>query len=377
MPEYLLFTIRKQQSWRNLAYILLFILIFSPICSAQDEGISIHGDFFSGTFVYGFTQNYDHPGNFLLGGQYNYPVSPLFELTGGLDFLWVELYGRVNNVNKEAEVFIPFITGGAALNFDQWRIFGKVGYSLAGSVNNIGSGKGWVSSILDFNMGSFQFGIKYPIYNELSLSTSACYYFGQRIPIESNHVIFSSVNLGLSYNLFNTEPVSPVVSEGVNEYKEKYLAAQSENSVLFKQIVELHDKIKALSPNADKVETFVKPAVIPEIPVETISVDSLNAVYNLHIGEPLNLKDFVNKKTLKEAGKLILGEYNSIASSFNKLPAGIYFICTAQDINAFTKSETDFPRIKFRADPASKNKLIISIDIKETELNNKIKLEIK
>jgi hypothetical protein len=381
MHEYLLFTIRNHRICRNLALILFLIFIFTPFCSAQDEGISIHGDFFSGTFVYGFSQNYDHPGNFLLGGQYNYPVAPRVELNGGFDLLWVELYGQINNLNKEVEVFIPFVTGGAALNFDEWRIFGKIGYSLAGSVNNIGSGKGWVSSILDFKMGSLQFGIKCPIYNSLSLSTSASYYFGRRIQIESNHVIFSSINMGLSYNLFNPAPIPAAITEGVDEYKSKYLAAQSENTVLFKQIVELHDKIKALSSTADKVEAIEKPADIPaespEIPIEKISVDSLNIAYNLHIGQRLNIKDFVNKKGLKDIGKLILAEYNNIASSVKGLPTGIYFICTVPDSKLFSKNELEFPRIKFLSDPSNKNNLRINIDKEATELNNKIKLEIK
>jgi hypothetical protein len=381
MSGHLLYTLMTRRALYLSFFILLFIFGFSSVSSAQNEGISIHGDICSAVFTYGFNQNYDHPGNFLLGGQYNYPISPMFELNGGFDFLWTELYGRIDNVNKQAEVFIPFIFGGAALNFDQWRIFGKVGVSLDGSVNTIGSGKGWVSSILNFYMGSVQFGIKYPIYNALSVSTSAGYYFGDRIKIETKHVIFSTINLGLSYNLFHSEVVAPpVVEQGVDAYKEKYLAAQSENKELFNQIINLHDRIKTLESAADintaKVDTVSMP-VIADIPVKTISVDSINKVYNLHIKESLKLKDFVNKKGLKEEGKLILGEYNEIASSFKGLPAGIYFICTIGDMKAIKRNESDFPRIKFRSNPAFKNRLVIDVDIKATETNNKIKLIIK
>jgi hypothetical protein len=80
---------------------------------------------------------------------------------------------------------------------------------------------------------------------------------------------------------------------------------------------------------------------------------------------------------MKEEGKLILGEYNNIATSFKGLQNGIYLVCTTADIKAFKKNESDFPRIQFRSDPTVKNKLVIDIDVKATEANNKIKLKIK
>jgi hypothetical protein len=372
-----LFTFINRRRFFLCAFILLFIFVFSPPSSPQNQGISLHGDFFSTVFTYGFNQNYDHPGNFLLGGQYNYPLSTMVELNGGFDFLWIELYGRINNANKQAEVFIPFIFGGAALNFDRWRIFGKIGLSLGESVNDIGSGKGWTSSILNFYMGSLQLGITYPIYDALSLSTSASYYFGDRIKFESKHLIFSTINLGLSYNLFSSEVVPLVVEKGLDKYKERYLEAQSENKELYKQIVNLHDRIKKLESNAVvEVDSAPIPITI-DIPVKTISVDSINNVYNLHLRESLNLKDFVNKRGMSEEGKLILGEYNNIATSFKGLQAGIYLICTIADTKAFKKNESGFPRIQFRSDPAVKNKLVIDIDVKATEANNNIKLKIK
>jgi hypothetical protein len=372
-----LFTFINRRSFFLCAFILLFIFAFSPPSSPQNQGISLHGDFFSTVFTYGFNQNYDHPGNFLLGGQYNYPLSTIVELNGGFDFLWVELYGRINNANKQAEVFIPFILGGAALNFNRWRIFGKIGLSLGESVNDIGSGKGWTSSILNFYMGSLQLGITYPIYDVLSISTSASYYFGDRIKFESKHLIFSTINLGLSYNLFSSEVVPRVVEKGLDKYKDKYLEAQSENKELYKQIVNLHDRIKKMeSSTVVKVDSVPIPIVI-DIPVKTISVDSINNVYNLHLRESLNLKDFVNKRGMSEEGKIILGEYNNIAKSFKGLQAGIYLICTIADTKAFKKNESGFPRIQFRSDPAVKNKLVIDIDVKATETNNNIKLKIK
>jgi hypothetical protein len=372
MSENLLSTHRNL---RNSAFLFIFLLSFSPFSSGQNEGVSIHGDFFSGAFVYGFDQNYDHPGNFLLGVQYNYPATSLLEFNGGLDFLWVELYGSIKGQNKQTEVFIPFIFGGAALNFDQWKIFGKIGYSLSGSVNVIGSRQGWVSSILNFNMGSFQLGLLFPVTDVLSISTSGGYYFGHKIQVETSNVTFSTFNIGLNYNLFSSKAPQPVLVQGVDEYKEKYLASQSENKALFNEIVELHAKINALSTSSAKVDTNT---LVPNVTtVETISVDSLNNYYNLHIGEPLNLKDFVNKRGLKEEGRLILEEYNSLAITYKRLPEGIYFICTVPDNAVFLKNEADFPRIKFRSDRAVRNKLIIDIDIKTTELNNKVKLEFK
>ena len=372
-----LFTLINRRWFFLCAFILLFIFAFSRLSFPQNEGISLHGDFLSTVFTYGFNKSFDHPGNFLLGGQYNYPLSTVVELNGGFDFLWVELYGSINNVNKQAEVFIPFIFGGAALNFDRWRIFGKIGFSLDESVNDIGSGKGWTSSILNFYMGSLQLGITYPIYHALSLSTSASYYFGDKIKFESNHLIFSTINLGLSYNLFSSEVVPLVVEKGLDKYKEKYLAVQSENKELYKQIVNLHDRIKKMESSAVvKVDSVPIPVSI-DIPVKTISVDSINNVYNLHLREPLNLKDFVDKRGLSEVGKLILIEYNNIATFFDGLQNGIYLVCTVADINSFKKYESGLLRIRFKSDPAVKDKLVIDIDVFKTAAINKVKLEFK
>lgn len=377
MSEQSMFVFMNPRRFFLCAFFLLFIFAFSPISSPQNKGISLHGDFFSTVFTYGFNQNYNHPGNFLLGGQYNYPLSTVVELNGGVDFLWIELYGRINSVNKQAEVFIPFVFGGAALNFDRWRIFGKIGLSIDESINDIGSGKGWTSSILNFYMGSLQFGITYPLYDALSLSTSAGYYFGDRIKFESKHLIFSTFNLGLSYNLFRPEVVAPEVEKGLDEYKERFNTVQSENKELYKQIIDLHDRIKTLESSAVVKVNPVRIPVVVDIPVKSISIDSINNMYNLHLKESLDLKDFVNKKGMKEEGKLILGEYNNIATSFKGLQNGIYLVCTIADIKAFKKNESDFPRIQFRSDPTVKNKLVIDIDVKATEANNKIKLKIK
>src|ERR1035438_8900598 len=99
-------------------------------------------------------------------------------------------------------------------------------------------------------MGSLQFGITYPLYDALSLSTSVGYYFGDRIKFESKHLIFSTFNLGLSYNLFRPEVVAPEVEKGLDEYKERFNTVQSENKELYKQIIDLHDRIKTLESSA-------------------------------------------------------------------------------------------------------------------------------
>jgi hypothetical protein len=375
MPGHSLFTFTPHRNFPAL--ILLITFTFCPFNSPQNKGISIHGDFCSAVFTYGFSQSYDHPGNFSLGVQYNYPLSQRVELNGGFDFLWAELYGRINNVNKQAEVFIPFVFGGVALNYDQWKIFGKVGVSLGESSNNIGSGKGWVSSILNFYMGALQFGIQYPIHDALSVSTSAGYYFGDRIKVDSKRIIFSTINLGLNYNLFQPNVIAPVVEKGIADYKEKYYASRSENEELFKQIINLHDRIKTLQNSTGVNKDTVSNPVPLDIPVRWISVDSINNVYNLHLKESLSLKDFINNKELGEEGKLILGEYNNIASSVKGFQAGIYLICTSSDINVFKKHESEFPRIKFRSNPKAKNKLFFDIDVKTTETNNNLKLRIK
>jgi hypothetical protein len=355
--------------------ILILFFSYSPQFFSQNEGVSVHGDFLSGVFSYGFNKPDVHPGNFLLGGQYNLPIVSVFELNGGFDFLWVELYGKINSVNRQAEVFIPFIFGGAALNFDQWRLFGKIGVSLDESINILGSRQGWVSSILSNYMGYCQFGIKCPLDNALSVSTSVGYYFGDKIKIDNTPLTFATVNLGFSYNLFSPA----VVPQGVDEYKDKYYVIQSENAKLNRKVLDLQDSIKSMqlkTPAVVNIEPI--PVVVPVvIPARSISVDSINRVYNLHLREALNLKDFVNKKGLKEEGELILEEYNSIAASFKGFESGIYLICTVSDIKTFKKNESEFSRIKFQSNPSVKNKLIMDIDVSLTEKNNNIKLKIK
>src|ERR1035437_4967708 len=102
MSGFSLFTCINRRGFYFCVFVVLFIFAFSPLSSPQNKGISLHGDFCSAVFTNGFNQNYIHPGNFLLGGQYNYPISHMVELNGGFDFLWVELYGRINSVNKQA-----------------------------------------------------------------------------------------------------------------------------------------------------------------------------------------------------------------------------------------------------------------------------------
>jgi hypothetical protein len=289
------------------------------------------------------------------------------------------LYGKINGVNRQAEVFMPFVFGGAALNFDQWRIFGKIGVSLDESINILGSRQGWASSILSDYMGYCQFGIKCPLDNALSVSTSVGYYFGDKIKIDNTPLTFATVNLGFSYNLFSPEVVPQVVEKGLDEYKDKYFVIQSENAILNRKVLDLRDSIKSLqlkTPAVVNVEHV--PVTVPVvIPTRSISVDSINHVYNLHLREALNLKDFVNKRGLKEEGELILEEYNSIAASLKGFKSGIYLICTVSDIKAFKKNESEFSRIKFQSNPSAKNKLIMDIDVNATEINNKIKLIIK
>jgi hypothetical protein len=379
MLEHSLFYSKCHRFFLLCTIILILFVSFSPQNYAQNEGVSLHGDFLSGVFSYGFNRPDVHPGNFLIGGQYNIPIVSVVELNGGFDFLWVELYGKINSVNRQAEVFMPFIFGGAALNLDQWRIFGKIGISLDESINIIGTRQGWVSSILSDYMGFCQFGIKCPLDNVLSISTSIGYYFGDKIKIDNTPLTFATVNMGFSYNLFSPAILPQVIEKGVDEYKDKYYVIQSENAILNRKVLELTDSIKSLqlkTPTVVKIEP-VQITVPVTIPTRSISIDSINQVYNLHLREALNLKDFINRKGLKEEGELILEEYNSIAASFKGFQSGIYLICTVSDIKIFKKYESEFPRIKFQSIPSVKNKLIMDINVSATETNNKIKLIIK
>jgi hypothetical protein len=118
-------------------------------------------------------------------------------------------------------------------------------------------------------------------------------------------------------------------------------------------------------------------SALSSLQVRTISVDSINSVYKLHIGEELSIKDFVDKNGVSEDGKLILGEYNTIASSFKGFPSGIWFICIVPDTDAFSADKVEFQRIEFKNNSGIQKVLIIYIDVSKTETNNSIKLEIK
>ncbi|MDR3667611.1 MAG: hypothetical protein P4L35_12275 [Ignavibacteriaceae bacterium] len=377
MSKEILFTYINNKIFFLSTVILLSIFSYSPEYFAQDEGVSFQGDFLSAVVIKGFDQTNVYPGNFLIGGQYNYPLFSNLEINGGFDFMWLELNGKLDGISKQAEVFMPFVFGGLALNFNEWKIFGKMGVSLDRSMNIVSSNKGWINSILNFYMGAFQFGIKCPLDKSLSVSASVGTYFGPKIKIENTYISFSTINLGLSYNLFSTEVEPQKVEKGVDEYRDRYFILQQENTKLNKQLMDLHDTIKTL-----ETRTVVKVDSIPTvhpvfIPSQSLSIDSVNKVYNLHLREALNLSDFVNKKGLKEEGKLILDEYNNIAATFKGFQSGIYLTCTVGDAKAFKKHEAEFSRIKFRNNPSGKNKLVIDIDVKATEAGNKIKLEIK
>src|ERR1039457_5312677 len=107
MSKFTLFTFINHRKYLFCTFLFLFLFAYSPISSAQNEGISLHGDFLSAVFSYGFDQQYPHPGNFQIGGQYNYPLSSIVELNGGIDLLWVELYGSLNGINKQVDIFMP------------------------------------------------------------------------------------------------------------------------------------------------------------------------------------------------------------------------------------------------------------------------------
>jgi len=183
--------------------LITVIIIYSPQYFAQFEGLSIHTEFLSFNIPSGFDKNYNRPGNFLGGLQYNFPINSDFEINTGLDFFYTEATGLLNNVPRQVEVFIPSVFGGFVYNFDNWGIFGKAGFSPAGSINQHGS-QGWVSFIPGFDMYPVQLGVKFNMYRDLDLTASVGNYIGKSVKIDNHIISLTTMNIGLSYNLFGS-----------------------------------------------------------------------------------------------------------------------------------------------------------------------------
>jgi hypothetical protein len=355
-------------------FLLTVFFVSSSKGYAQFEGVSIHSDFLSINIPAGLDKNYYHPGNFLAGLQYNYPTSTDFELNVGLDFLYAEATGLINSVSRQVEVFIPSIFAGFVINSDDWGFFGKAGYAPVGSINQHNH-KEWVSTIPGFDMYPVQFGVKYKVLKDVDINASMGYYIGNSVKIDDHIVSLTTVNLGISFNLFGSH-----FETYTDNYKLMYNDLQLQNTNLEKQnqylIKQVDDIVKRLNKPGKEVEATAD-SVLPRTPLVSISIDSINTIYNLHIGKPLSIKTFVNRNSVSNDGKLILGEYNSIAASLKGFPAGIWLVCSVPDTNAFLSYKDDFPRMYFKKDYGIKKNLVINIDINKTETSNGIKLEVK
>ncbi len=331
----------------SCVFLIASLFLFdAPLIYSQFEGVSIHGDILSFNIPNGFGTNYFHPGNFLVGLQYNFPINKEFELNTGFDFIYTEATGLLNNEIKEVEVFIPSAFGGFLFRFDNWGFFGKAGYAPAGSINQRGS-QGWVSTIPGFDIYPIQVGVKFNVTNDLDLTTTVGHYIGKSIKINNNQITLNTMNIGLSYNLFGSHAETPIVD---NNYKQMYNEVVTENDKLEKQNSSLVNQISEILGRLNKPGE-VADSVVQEQRIKLISLDSINSVYNLHIGHPLNIATFVNRNRISEDGKLILGEYNSIASTFRDFPYGIWLFCYVPDTNVFLTSVEEFPRIEFKRAP--------------------------
>jgi hypothetical protein len=370
--------LKKTQAVFYTCWILLTILfVYSPKEYAQFEGISIHVDLMSINFPNGFNNNYYHLGNFLGGLQYNFPINTDFEINSGVDFFYAEATGLINNESKQVETFISSVFVGVIFNFDTWGIFGKAGYSPAGSINQHG-GKEWVNTIPGFDIYPVQVGVKYNIFKDLDLTASLGTYFGNSIKIDDHIISLTTLNFGFSYNLFNSPREISNPDQSNDNYRKMYNELltvneklEKQNAYLNKHVNEIINRLRTGNGESAKVDS-----VLHKLKLISVSVDSINSVYNLHLGQLLSIKDFVLRNKVSEDGKLILEEYNSIASSFKGFPSGIWFVCTVPDTNAFRNNKDDFPRIEFRNDPENNKVLLINVDVSKTETNNGIKLEI-
>jgi hypothetical protein len=329
-------------------------------------------------FLNGFNNNYYHLGNFLVGMQYNFPINTNFEINSGVDLFYAEAAGLIiNNESRQVETIISSVFVGVIFNSDTWGIFGKAGYSPAGSINQHG-GKGWIYTMPGFDMYPVHVGVKYNIFKDLDLTASLGTYFGNSVKIDDHIISLTTLNFGFSYNLFNSPREISNPYQSNDNYRKMYNELitvneklEKQNTYLNKHVNEIINCLRSGNGESAKVDSLLH-----KLMLISVSVDSINLVYNLHIGQPLSIKDFVLRNKVSEDGKLILEEYNSIASSFKDFPSGIWFVCFVPDTNVFRNNKDDFPRIEFRNDPENNKVLLINIDVSKTETNNGIKLEI-
>ena len=87
-----------------------FSLFYSQNGYSQTQGLSLHTDFLSLMLPQGFDNNYYHPGSFLGGFQYIFPVSTGFGLSLGV-ILCCRLFVLKFSYRKNIARFLPLGNG--------------------------------------------------------------------------------------------------------------------------------------------------------------------------------------------------------------------------------------------------------------------------
>ncbi|MBZ0198876.1 MAG: outer membrane beta-barrel protein, partial [Ignavibacteriaceae bacterium] len=240
---------------------LILILLLVPFVLVEGQQkqnyFSAHANIFSVVFPTRFEQSKQRAGNFLLGGQYNYYVSDMFLLSGGLNFTWLEMNGRNKSTlptggllgNTQFEVLAAYPFLGVSTAISETELFVKMGVSIFGKQNQLGSSKGWVLEGKAFTLVPLEIGANWKFTENWGLSASIMKNFGDKLKIDKkiyvnspeSEIDFLTFNIGLSYAFLSKHNNLQVQIDGL---KNKNMQYDHEIDALKKTIEQQKDTIK-------------------------------------------------------------------------------------------------------------------------------------
>ena len=356
---------------KNILTVLLLFLCSISIFGQSNNGVSLHANIFSDFSSSEFDTPYSRPGNFLIGGQYNYFLNDKLSLNGGVNFLWMEISGEMKNSPQlQAEVFSPYLFLGVQYEINDFSIFTNIGSSIGGKQNQIGSSDGSVLNGKSIHLIPFTFGGKYKINNKLSIYLGYMSNFGEKIKIyDISQINFKGIDIGLSYNLFGK---NKVVNDSINKLTKRIQGL----SIKKDSLKNLQSKIDSLENQKLKQDTVY---------IYHMDIEQINKENYLRINENYELSDLIKYNKISDDGKIIIEAYNDFAKNYelandNK---GLYLKCLVPgnlvtQFNEFIAK--DLNNSKFITIDKNPNNNFIKFKI-DKEINQQfhknIKLEIK
>lgn len=344
---------------------MLLILLLVPFVLVQgqkkEDHISVHANIFSVVFPTGFDEGKERPGNLLIGGQYNYFLNDDFSIIGGLNLTWLEMNGRNKNIvtnkllwNTQFEVLALYFFLGANLDVGGTDIFLKIGASIFGKQNQLGTYKGWVLEGESYTLIPLEIGAKWNLNDNWGIISSIMGNFGDKISIDPAYypgsvkkdIDFLSFNVGISYAFVPEHNEFQSKIDGLNHI----ITSIKEDK--FKSDSDYQSQILNLNLKVEKMENDLENCKENDTP--QLTINEINEKYNLKLGQEQSLDDFFDNNELSEIGDAIISEYDQAANELN-----VKFVMEypARFNEAMNRIENKYTNISFTADEGMKNVL--------------------